>query len=107
MTKRKLLSVASVASLLLVLIATFSLVAIAQTQKVEGIIKGRSGNTISLQTADTPKIVVVLNDDTQVSQAQGAFRKKDMSMAALIPGLPIQIEGSYNDKNELVAKSIK
>ncbi len=107
MTKRNLLSLASLASLLLVLIASFSLVATAQSVKVEGIIKGRSGNTLSLQTSDVPKVVVVLNDDTQVSQAQGAFRKKDMSMAALIPGLPIQVEGTYNAQNQLVAKTIK
>jgi outer membrane protein OmpA-like peptidoglycan-associated protein len=107
MTKRKLLSLASAASLLLVLIASLNLVATAQSVKVEGIIKGRSGNTLSLQTSDVPKVVVVLNDDTQVSQAQGAFRKKDMSMAALIPGLPIQVEGTYNAQNQLVAKTIK
>lgn len=107
MTKRNLLSLASLASLLLVLMASFSLVASAQSVKVEGIIKGRSGNTISLQTSDVPKVVVVLNDDTQVSQAQGAFRKKDMSMAALIPGLPVQVEGTYNAQNQLVAKTVK
>jgi len=107
MSKRKLLSLASAASLLLVLIASLNLVATAQSVKVEGIIKGRSGNTLSLQTSDVPKVVVVLNDDTQVSQAQGAFRKKDMSMAALIPGLPIQVEGTYNAQNQLVAKTIK
>ena len=73
MTKRNLLSLASVASLLLVLIAPFSLVATAQSVKLEGIIKGRSGNTLSLQTSDVPEVVVVLNDDTQVTQAQGAF----------------------------------
>jgi outer membrane protein OmpA-like peptidoglycan-associated protein len=92
---------------LLALIASFSLVATAQSVKVQGLIKGRSGNTISLQTTDTPKIVVILNDDTQVSQAEGAFRKKDMSMAALIPGLPVQIEGTYNAQNQLVANTVK
>ena len=28
-------------------------------------------------------------------------------MAALIPGLPVKVEGTYNDKNELVAKSVR
>jgi OmpA-OmpF porin, OOP family len=27
-------------------------------------------------------------------------------MAALIPGLPVKVEGAYNDQNELVAKSV-
>ena len=57
--------------------------------KVEGIIKGRSGPQVILQTSDQPRLVVVLTDSTQVQQVQGAFkaRRKEMSMAALIPGL--------------------
>jgi len=76
--------------------------------KVEGIIKGRSGPQIFLQTADQPKLIVVLNDQTQVAQVQGALkaRRKQMSMAALIPGLAIKVEGNYNEQNQLVATSI-
>jgi outer membrane protein OmpA-like peptidoglycan-associated protein len=106
MTKQKLVNVIVIASLVIVITA-LSNVAFAQDAKVQGIIKGRSGNDIILQTSDTPRVVVVLTDDTQVAQAQGAFRKKNMSMAALIPGLPVQIEGTYNAQNQLVAKSIK
>jgi outer membrane protein OmpA-like peptidoglycan-associated protein len=53
--------------------------------------------------------VVVLTDDTQVAQIEGVFkaRRKQMSMAALIPGLQVQVEGSYNAQNQLVASSIK
>jgi outer membrane protein OmpA-like peptidoglycan-associated protein len=53
--------------------------------------------------------VVVLNDETQVAQIQGLLkaRRKQMSMAALIPGLQVQIEGSYNAQHELVASSVK
>ena len=81
----------------------------AQGAKVEGVIKGRSGNTIFLQTADSPKVVVLLTDNTQVAQVQGALkvRKKEMSMAALIPGLPVQVEGSYDDQQQIVATSVK
>jgi OOP family OmpA-OmpF porin len=43
-----------------------------------------------------------------VGQVQGAFkaRRKEMSMAALIPGLAVKVEGTYNDQNQLVAKSV-
>jgi outer membrane protein OmpA-like peptidoglycan-associated protein len=90
-------------------LALLSTVAYAQSVKVEGVIKGRSGNTMILQTADSPKVIVLLNDDTQVSQVQGMLkaRKKEMSMAALIPGLSIQVEGTYDAQNELVATSVK
>ena len=84
-------------------------VAAAQTEKVAGLIIGRSGATMTLQTASEPKLVVLLTDDTQVAQVQGVLkaRRKQMSMTALIPGLQVQVEGSYNAQNQLVASSVK
>jgi outer membrane protein OmpA-like peptidoglycan-associated protein len=81
----------------------------AQTIKVNGLITGRNGATMTLQTASDPKLVVLLTDDTQVAQVQGVLkaRRKQMSMAALIPGLQVQVEGSNNAENQLVASSIK
>ncbi len=107
MSKRNI-TLAYMASLV-VLTVSFSVVAAAQTQKVQGIIKGRSGNTMTLQTADMPKLVVLLNDDTDVGQVTGMLkaRSKQMSMAALIPGLPVQVEGTMNDQNQLVAKTVR
>lgn len=101
-------SVGLLASFVLTLVALSSVAVSAQT-KVEGVIKGRSGSTIFLQTADAPKLAVLLTDSTDVAQVQGALkaRKKSMSMAALIPGLPIQVEGTYDDKNQLVATKIR
>jgi outer membrane protein OmpA-like peptidoglycan-associated protein len=77
--------------------------------KAQGLITGRNGDTMTLQTSDASNLVVVLTDDTQVAQIQGVFkaRRKQMSMAALIPGLQVQVEGAYNTKNQLVASSIK
>ncbi len=100
--------VAIVATMSLATLLFLSIVATAQV-KTEGLITGRSGDTLTLQTSDSSKIVVVLTDDTQVSQVQGVLkaRRKQMSMAALIPGLPVQVEGSYNAQNQLVATSIK
>jgi OmpA-OmpF porin, OOP family len=81
----------------------------AQTVKLEGVIKARSGATVVIQTADSPELVVLLTDQTQVGQVQGVLkaRRKDMSMAALIPGLQVQIEGTYNEQRQLAAKLIK
>jgi outer membrane protein OmpA-like peptidoglycan-associated protein len=80
----------------------------AQT-KVEGVIKGRDGPKIILQTADLPKLIVLLTDSTDVAQVQGALkvRKKQMSMAALVPGLPIKVEGTYDAQDQLVAKTVR
>jgi outer membrane protein OmpA-like peptidoglycan-associated protein len=76
---------------------------------MKGVIDGRSGAQIFLKTADSPKVVVVLTDSTDVGQVQGLLkaRSKQMTMAALIPGLPIQVEGNMNADNQLVATKIR
>jgi OOP family OmpA-OmpF porin len=82
--------------------------ATAQTVKVQGFITGRSGSDMTLQTSDSPKLVVVLTDSTQVAQIQGMLkaRRKQMSMAALTPGLKVNVEGTYDAQNQLVAAKI-
>ena len=56
--------------------------AAARGQKVQGVINGRSGATMTLQTADTPKLVVLLTPTTEVDEVQGVLkaRKKQMNM---------------------------
>jgi len=83
--------------------------AAGETAKVEGLIKARNGDTMIVQTANLPNLIVILNDNTEVGQVQGVLkaRRKEMSMAALIPGLAVKIEGTYNDRNELVATLVK
>jgi OmpA-OmpF porin, OOP family len=74
----------------------------------EGVIKSRDGDTMTLQTSDSPNLKVLLTSDTEVGQVQGLLkaRRKEMSMAALIPGLTVKVEGTHNDQGELVAKSV-
>lgn len=88
--------------------ALLSTIALAQSVKVEGVIKARNGDTMILQTSDAPNLAVLLTDATQVGQVQGLFkaRRKEMSMAALIPGLEVKVEGTYNDQSQLVATSV-
>ena len=90
----------------LVFTAPFTL---AQT-KIQGAIDGRSGPTMSLKTVDSPPdTTVVLTDSTDVGEIEGLFhgRTKQMPMTALIPGLAVQVSGSYNGQNQLVADSVK
>jgi outer membrane protein OmpA-like peptidoglycan-associated protein len=98
----------STSVLVLFLIGLSGMTAAAQT-KLEGIIQGRSGPEIYLKTADNPKVVILLTDNTDVAQVQGLLkaRKKEMSMAALIPGLPIQVEGMNTGENQLTATKIR
>ena len=92
----------------LVVLALLSTLVSAQSTKVEGLIKARNGETMTLQTSDMPTLIVVLTDSTQVGQVQGVLkaRRKQMSMAALVPGLAVKVEGAYNTDNQLVAKSV-
>ena len=83
--------------------------ALAQSLKIQGAIISRAGNTMTMKSSDGSNVVVVLNDNTDVQQLEGAFkaRKKEMSMAALIPGLLCQVQGTYNAQNQLVAQWVR
>ena len=87
----------------------FSVLALAQNVKVKGIIQARSGDTLTLKTDTASSVTVLLTDTTDVGQLQGALkaRNKKMSMAALIPGLPIEVEGADNAQEQLVATKIR
>jgi len=108
MMQFNLLRIAYVATVSLIGLALLTTMAVAQSVKVEGLIKARNGDTMVVQTSGSPILIVLLTDSTQVGQVQGVFqaRRKEMSMAALIPGLEVKVEGTYNDQKELVATSV-
>lgn len=82
--------------------------AVAQAAQVQGVINGRSGPTMTLQT-QSGNVVVVLNSETEVEDVAGLFhaRKKQMGVTALVPGLQVQVQGTYNAQNQLVANTVK
>lgn len=97
------------------LIAVFGLIvllrtaALAEPTKVEGVIVGRSGSEIIVEYIQGVELAFLLDDNTKVSQTGGVFqaRRTDKSMAALIPGLKVKVEGEYNQDRKLVATSVK
>jgi OOP family OmpA-OmpF porin len=99
------------AGLVALLVATLTLtIQVAQGQsQIQGVINGRSGATMTVQSAGSPNTVVLLTDSTSVGEVEGVFkaRTKQMPMTALIPGLPVQIKGTLNDQNQFVADTIK
>ena len=92
----------------LILVALLSTALLAQSAKLQGVIKARDGEKMLLQVSGSPDAVVLLTDSTQVGQVQGVFkaRRKQMSMAALIPGLAVNVEGTYNTESQLVAEKV-
>ena len=49
-----------------------------------------------------------LTDRTEVSQVGGLFndRRKQLAIAALIPGLKVKVEGVYNEQRQVLATKI-
>src|SRR5450755_1774793 len=93
----------------LAILLVFAGMAVAQSATLQGVIDGRSGATMTVKSADSGNVVVVLNDSTQVEEVEGGLhmRKKQMGMTALVPGLPVEVKGSYNEKKQLVADTVK
>jgi OmpA-OmpF porin, OOP family len=80
--------------------------AAAQNDQVKGVINGRSGATLSVLSQGGQSITVVLTPDTQVLEPEGLFRKKHLTMTALVPGLAVEAKGAFNDKHQLVANQV-
>jgi OOP family OmpA-OmpF porin len=82
---------------------------VAMAQNLQGVINGRSGASMTLQTQDSGNVVVILTPSTEVDEVEGLLhvRKKEMGVTALVPGLPVQVQGSYNAQNQLVADTVK
>jgi outer membrane protein OmpA-like peptidoglycan-associated protein len=109
MSTDRIVKVAFVVSLSLAAMALLCGVAGAQSAQLQGVINGRSGATMTVQSQDLGNVVVLLTDDTQVEDVSGLFhaRRKQMGMTALVPGLQVQVQGSYNAQNQMVADTVK
>ena len=77
--------------------------------KTTGLITGRTGENLTLKTDQLGDITVVLTDDTKVEQPKGLLkvRKQQMGMAALVPGLSVQLEGVGDAQGRVTAEKIK
>jgi OmpA-OmpF porin, OOP family len=77
--------------------------------KTSGLITGRSGEDLTLKTDQLGDITVVLTDDTKVEQPKGLLkvRKQQMGMAALVPGLSVELEGVGVAQGQVTAEKIK
>jgi OOP family OmpA-OmpF porin len=78
-------------------------VAAAQNNEEKGVINGRNGATMTVQTQDSGNVTVLLTPETQVVEPEGLFRKKHLNMTALVPGLQVDVKGNVNAQNQLVA----
>ena len=91
---------------LVALICTASVVA-ANAADIKGMITSRTGDTLTVKSADTTT-TVVLTDDTRTKDNMGLFGldRKEFSNSVLIPGLKVDIDGSSDEQGRVVAKTI-
>ena len=84
-------------------------IAAGQKTKLKGTISSRSGDLINVKDAKTGnRVVIVITDDTKIERKQGAFkfRRTDMDVTAMLPGLGIEAEGVGNPKGQVDATKI-
>ena len=76
--------------------------------ELQGMIVGRDGPTMYVKVGDTRQIVT-LQDSTQATEKGGLFgmSHKNLGVAALVPGLEVKVDGSYDPDHKLVAKKVE
>ncbi len=80
-----------------------------QKVKIQGLITSRTGETLTVRTKESNKVVVNLSDGTTIKAKKGklGIRRDSMAVTALIPGLKVDIEGVGNDKGQVDAMSVE
>lgn len=77
--------------------------------KVTGMIQSRNGDAITILEKKTNTVAIVnVTDSTTFVRKKGTFkfRKSDMDVAAMVPGLTIDAEGVGNAKGQLDASKV-
>ena len=78
--------------------------------KVTGAILSRSGDTIRIKDRKSGQFVVVnISDDTKIERKRGRlpfYRRTEMDVTAMVPGLTIEVEGRGDARGRLNAEKI-
>ncbi len=79
-----------------------------QAATLQGMIIGRDGPTMYVKVGDTRQIVT-LQYNTQATEKGGflGMSHKNLGVAALVPGLEVKVDGSYDPDHKLVAKKVE
>jgi outer membrane protein OmpA-like peptidoglycan-associated protein len=79
-----------------------------QKAKIKGFIMSRDGDTLALRESGDLVATVTLDDHTKVQVRKGAlkFRRKEMEVTSLVPGLRVDAEGVGNSQGGLTAEKI-
>ena len=91
------------------LVVTFSSLVVAENVKIEGFIIGNDGDQMTVKFGSGAELAFVLTEGTEVSTMDGVPKGHRSSMYAtlLIPGLKVQVEGTYNEQRQVIATKVK
>jgi outer membrane protein OmpA-like peptidoglycan-associated protein len=75
---------------------------------IEGWVVSRQGQSLTVHTIEKGDIVVLLTSYTKVHVPRGLLniRKKQMPVAALLPGLRIKVKGIGDTRSQVIAESV-
>jgi outer membrane protein OmpA-like peptidoglycan-associated protein len=98
-----------IASTVLVLLTSpgFAQVSSGQSVETKGLILTRDGETMTIDSPNHGKQVVVINDATKVVTPKGMFRKNNMEVTSLVPGLEVEVKGTGDANGQIVAEKIE
>jgi len=84
-------------------------ITLGQKAKLDGIISGRAGASMTLRLEDGANAVILLNPNTDVAATKGRLGliKSEAAATALIPGLKVKVEGVGDDKGQLIATKVR
>jgi len=79
-----------------------------QHATIDGMIVGRSGSEMTVKTGDSPRLTVVLSDSTKATETGGflGWSRQDLGITALVPGLAVKVDGSYDADHKLIAQKV-
>jgi outer membrane protein OmpA-like peptidoglycan-associated protein len=98
-----------IASSVLVLLTSpgFAQVSSGQSIETKGLILTRDGETLTIDSPNHGKQVIVINDTTKVVTPKGLFRKNNMEVTSLVPGLEVEVKGTGDANGQIVAERIQ
>jgi outer membrane protein OmpA-like peptidoglycan-associated protein len=85
----------------------FAQITAGQKTEKKGLITTRDGDSLTLQTNDGAKIVVMISDETKVQQPKGVFRHTEMAETNLIPGLAVEVKGTGTADGKIQANEVE
>lgn len=103
------MSVAMFASLGLPANAQDAVKGSGQQTTISGLIIGRDGSTMLVRTPESPRVTVLLQNDTKATEKGGflGWSHKDLAITQLVPGLQVKVEGTYDPNHEVIAKKVE